>query len=207
MFRRTTGFLFLLLFPMVLFAQSPQSAVGGIAGFWVAGEGSSFNPDYYCASSSPFSCASGQLVGPTALFDFNARARWGAEGEARWLRWHGTGSQTQSDYLLGPRYRLYQLGRLSAWAKVELGGVWVQTPYYPAGGSLKGSFFAYAPGGTLDYHMSHRLSLRGDYEYQFLPSFAGPPTVDPTTGAVIEHNHGLTPNGFSVGVAYRFLGN
>ena len=203
---RRTGFLLLLLFPVALFAQSPRSAVGGEAGFWVAGEMSSFNPDYYCSDNSPFSCGQYQLIGPTAIFDFNARARWGAEGEARWLHWRGIGNQTQADYLLGPRYRVYQHNKLNAWVKIELGGAWTTTPYYPAAGSIKGSYFVYAPGGTLDYHLSHRFSIRGDYEYQIWPSFAGPPTVSPS-GTVIEHNHGLTPNGFSVGVAYRFLGN
>lgn len=205
MVRRTTLFV-LLLFPAMLCAQSPRSAVGGEAGLWVGAELSSFNPDYYCGSNSPFKCGSDQLIGPTALFDFNAHARWGAEGEARWLHWHGYQGQTQADYLIGPRYRFFQSHRLNGWAKLELGGAWFTSPGYPnTPGSLKGSYFVYAPGGTLDYQLSPRFSIRGDYEFQKWPSFAGPPTVS-DTGAVIQHNHGLSPNGFSVGVAYRFLG-
>ena len=201
---RRTGFLLFLLLPAVLFAQSPRSVVGGEAGLWVAGEMSTINPDWGCPNSSPFSCAN-QLIGPTALFDFNAHDRWGAEGEARWLHWHGLGGLTQADYLLGPRYRFFQRDRFNVWAKLELGGGWITTPGYPsAPGSLKGSYFVYAPGATVDYRLSHRWSVRGDYEYQFWPSFVGSPTV--SGGTVVQHNHGLSPDGFSVGVAYRFLG-
>lgn len=196
---RRTGFLLLLFLPMALFAQSPRSAVGGEAGLWVAGEMSSFNPSLDCTSNSPFGCASDQLIGPTALFDFNARTKWGAEGEARWLHWHGLGGMTQADYLIGPRYRVLQHHRLNGWLKLELGGAWITTANFPAAGSLKGSYFVYAPGGTLDYHLTQRFSLRGDYEYQFWPAFQGPTT----SGTTVSN---ITPNGFSVGVAYRFLG-
>ena len=50
-----------------------------------------------------------------------------------------------------------------------------------------------------DYHGA-------DYEWQIWPSFAGPPSYDPTTGTLVQHASGLTPNGLSVGVSYRFLG-
>jgi hypothetical protein len=88
---------------------------------------------------------------------------------------------------------------------VEFGAGLITTPYYPAAGSLKGSFFAYAPGGTVEYRLTHQLSLRGDYEFQFWPSFVGPPTFN-SSGVLVEHNHGLTPNGLSVGATWRFLG-
>jgi hypothetical protein len=202
MVRRTGFLLVLLLFPLSLLAQSPVSAVGGEAGIWVGGEMSSFNPDWSCPDNNPFACGSNQLIGPTALFDFNARSRWGAEGEARWLHWHGFNGQTQADYLIGPRYEFYQHDRFNFWAKFEMGGGWITTgskmPY------VKGSYFVYAPGATVDYHLNRRFSVRGDYEYQFWPSFVGLPTLNGTT--FIQHNHGLTPNGFSLGVAYRFLG-
>lgn len=180
-------------------AQSPRSAMGGEAGLWAGGEMSAFNPDYSCASNLPFHC-SNQLIGPTALFEFNMYSRWGAEGEARWLHWNGFGGQTESSYLLGPRYRVFRTGRLSGWTKVLFGGGWITTPFYPAAGSLKGSYFVYAPGGTLSYRLKPRLSVRLDYEYQVWPSFAGPPGLNG-----VDHNHGLTPNGFSAGIVYRFL--
>ena len=195
----------LLVLPVAAAAQTPQSAVGGNAGFWAGGELSTFNPDYSCSNNFPLGCGN-QLFGITALFDFNATSRWGAEGEARWLHWHGPGAQTESNYLLGPRYRVYQKGRFDLWPKLMLGGGWITTPTYPQAGSIKGSYFAIAPAITADYRLNSRWSARADYEYQFWPSFSGPPTQG-SNGQVIQHNHGLTPNGFSIGVSYKFLGD
>lgn len=198
------AFLALLLLPAALLAQSPVTASGGEASLWAGGEATAFNPDWGCSSASPFRCYHNWLAGPTAFFDFNARNRWGMEGEARWLDWHGDGSMSISNYLLGGRYRAVQFGRVSGWAKMLVGGGWIQTPFYPYAGSLKGSFFAYAPGASVEYRLGHRLALRGDYEYQFWPAFnAGTSTVGTQ---IVEHNNGLTPNGFSVGFAYRILG-
>lgn len=186
--------LVLLFFPAVLAAQSPRSAAGGIGGISVGGEFSTFNPDYTCSSSIPFRC-SPQALGLTALFDFDVRSGWGAEGETRWLRWNIPAGQVESTYLVGPRYRLIMRGHFSAWAKVLLGGGWITTAHYPQPGSLKGSFFVYAPGGTVEYRLTPHLSARADYEFQEWPSFAA---------GVAGHNHGLTPNGLSFGMAYRF---
>ena len=194
----------LLVIPAVAVAQAPPSAVGGNAGMWAGAEISTFNPDYECQSDIPFACGN-QLIGVTALFDFNALSRWGAEGEARWLVWHGVGGEKESNYLIGPRYRAYQNGRFDLWPKIMLGGGWITTPFYPRAGTLQGSYFAIAPGVTADYRLRNRWSLRADYEYQFWPSFVGPSTQT-STGTLVQHNHGLTPNGFSVGVSYRFLG-
>ena len=166
---------------------------------------SAFNPDWGCASSSPF-CSTEELYGPTAFFDFDLHGKYGVEGEARWLHFNGNAGEVESNYLAGPRYRLVRFHRLDGWFKLDVGGGWITTSGYPAAGSLKGSYFVYAPGGTVDYRLTHRLYVRGDYEWQVWPSFAGPPTYNPTTGAVMQNSAGLTPNGFSVGVAYRFLG-
>lgn len=199
------GVLALLLLPIALLAQSPSAAVGGNSSLWAGGEFTTFNPDFGCNNASPFQCWNLQLMGPTAFFDFNVRPKWGVDGEARWLKWNGQGNMTISNYLLGGRYRIVRFHRLSGWAKLLLGGGWIQTPNYPQADSLKGSFFAYVPGGTLEYPLWHRLALRGDYEYQIWPSFYGGPSVT-STGTVVQHNNGLTPNGFSVGVTYRILG-
>lgn len=197
------GVLALLVLPAALLAQSPPAAKGGVASLWAGGEYTSFNPDYGCSSNSPFRCQ--QVMGPTAFFDFNLRPKWGAEGEAHWLHWNGQGGQSISNYLLGGRYRLLRFHRLSAWGKLLAGGGWITTSNYPEAGSVKGSFFAYVPGATAEFTLTNRISLRGDYEYQFWPSFYGPPTYS-STGAETEHDHELTPTGLSVGVTYRFLG-
>ena len=105
-----------------------------------------------------------------------------------------------------PRYRVWRHSRVSLWVKGVAGGGWITTPNYPRAGSLQGSYLAYGLGGTVDYRLSRRLILRADYEYQIWPSFAGPVTYS-ATGAPIYHNSGLSPNGVSVGVNYRFFGH
>lgn len=51
----------------------------------------------------------------------------------------------------------------------------------------------YSLGGGVDYRISHRVTARADYEYQWWPQFLGP--------------NALTPNGFTVGAAYNFGGH
>jgi opacity protein-like surface antigen len=49
----------------------------------------------------------------------------------------------------------------------------------------------YAPAGGLDYRLTRSIWLRGDYEYQFWPN-------------LLQANHYLSPNGFSIGASYDF---
>jgi hypothetical protein len=201
---KTIGLLLFLLLPAALIAQNSESAIYGDGTVWAGGEASFYNPDWGCHSNLVFNCKS-DLSGATALFDVNLAPRWGSEGEARWLRWQGPGNERESNYFLGPRYKLYRINRFSLWAKFMVGGGWITTPNYPEAGSLKGSYFVYSPGGTLGYRLSSHLSLRADYEFEFWPSFAAPSTTS-SSGTQVSHDSGLTPNGVSVGVMYRFLG-
>jgi hypothetical protein len=204
--RKSTGLLavFLALASSTVLAQNPKSAVGGDSSLWAGGEFSYYDPDYSCGGSSVFTC-SADMAGIGALVDFNLTPKIGAEGEARWLHWNGAGGQVESTYLAGPRYRIFRRNRFSFWGKFVAGGGWITTPDYPAAGSLKGSYFVYAPGATVDYRLKYHWALKVDYEYQFWPSFQGPATCN-TAGVCVSHNGGLTPNGISVGVMYKFLG-
>lgn len=166
------------------FAQVAPSARGGNATVWVGGEFSSFNPDYGSAE---------RIYGPGIFGDFNLTPKLGIEGDARWLHYHGIGGETQSDYLGGVKYRIFKFNKFSVNAKFLLGGVWIR---YPADIGT-GSYFAYAPGGSVDYRLSRRLFVRGEYEYQILPS---------APGFAEQPSNGLSPNGFNIGVAYRLLG-
>jgi hypothetical protein len=177
-----------LLGSVVTYAQVSPSARGGNSTVWVGGEFSSFDSDFN-RTDIPIT----RIEGAGVFVDYNLTQKLGVEGEARWMRWNGQGNQTQSDYLGGVKYRLFKYHRFTANAKILLGGVWVTFPFDLG----TGSYFAYAPGGYVDYRISRRLSVRGDYEYQFLPSAPNIPGLP---------SHGLTPNGFSVGVAYRILG-
>jgi hypothetical protein len=166
------------------YAQVAPSVQGGNSTLWVGGEFSSFDSDYDTSK---------RLLGLGALVDFNLTPRFGLEAEGRWMKWNAVGQQSQYDYLLGAKARLFHYHRFSANAKFLVGGVWITYPL----GVGSGSYFAYVPGGYGEYRISRKFAVRGDYEYQFLPTAPGFPG---------QPSHGLNPNGFSVGVTYRILG-
>lgn len=159
---------------------------------WTGAEVSMFNPDWGCESNSPFSCGSNQLVGVAAFTDVNRLiGRVGLEGEARWLYWAGPPYEVhEASYLAGPRVQIISWRRWSGNVKFLFGGATFSTKYTHG---WEG-WTAYAPGATVGYRLTPRLMLRGDYEYQRWPGYVG------NLG-----QHGLTPNGFSVGVSYRIL--
>lgn len=194
MFRQLAPFV-LLFAPMTLVAQSPKAVVGDNVVVSAGGEFSLFSPDYTCSSNLPFGCGKRQALGLAGFVDLHVTPRWGGEGEARWLHWNQESVQIESNYLVGPRYRVVRYDRLSGWVKLLVGAGLITTSYYPQAGSVKGSYFVYAPGGTLEYQLNRRLSLRADYEFQEWPSFVA---------GVPGHNHGLTPNGMSFGMSYKF---
>lgn len=176
-------------------SQARESADAERGLLQAGAEFSAFNPDFYCSSSSPFTCGNGfpLLKGVGVFATYNMTQRLGAEAEARWLQWDGVDGQVESNYLVGPRFRAYRWNRFGLWAKFLLGSGLITTEHYPDPNTLKGSFFVYAPGGTLEFRLNRRFTARGDYELQKWPGFAVLP----------PHNHGLTPTGFSFGVAYR----
>ncbi len=199
MFTRFCVFSLFVLAPLTLIAQSSPAAEGPGATAWAGIEMSTFNPDYGCLQNSPLACWGNQLFGITPYvttkhFLFN---RVGAEGEARFLHWRGPAKGlTESSYLAGPQISILrhkQFG-LSGKALIGKGRLTV-----PAGWVGAGSYFAFAPGVDVDYRLTKRICLRGDYEYQVWPSFKGVATTS-TTG-----KGGLTPNGLSMGVSYAFM--
>jgi opacity protein-like surface antigen len=181
----------------MLVAQNSESAVGGIPKLSAGVEYSNFNPDYGCSSNAVFHCGNSQgglLNGLGAFVDFNVRPKWGAEGEVRWLKFGGLGGESETNYLVGGRYRMADFGKFELWGKFLLGD---GTFDGPKSTGLSESHLAYVPGATLEYRLSRRLSLRVDYEYQFLPSFG-------QTTSTGKHDNGLTPNGVSLGVTWHF---
>jgi hypothetical protein len=126
------------------------------------------------------------LVGAGTYVDFHFTHWFQVEAEGRWMPWHGYFGETQSHYLIGPRVPVYRLGRrgqIYGKALIGLGKM-----DFPFGGY--GSFTALAFGGSLDYRLTRKLTLRPvDFEYQYWP--------------VWIKNQSLQPYGVSVGMAYR----
>jgi hypothetical protein len=182
---------------ILLVAQSSPSAERGGVTIWVGGEFSSFNPDYGCASSSPFSCGSNNLTGIGTFGDFNHLylPRLGAEAEARFLHWSGPNGVSENTYLFGPKYNIWSFRRipLVLEAKFLFGTGHINLPDHGLG---EGNHLVYAPGATADFRLSRRWSARVGYEYQMWPGFEGVAT------SFTNGTGGITPNGFSLGVSY-----
>jgi len=178
-------------FPLA--AQSYPSAERGGLTVWVGASVSSFNPDYGCPTSSPFSCWDNHLIGISPYAHTNPLLfrRIGAEGEARFLHWSGPAGMSQQSYMAGPRILLFGYKRLAMDAKFLLGATHLNVAA-PASGA--GTYFAYAPGAAVSYRVSTHFAVQVDYEYQIWPSFKG-------AGSHSGHG-GLSPNGLSVGVSY-----
>ena len=190
--RKITCLLVTSLFLSIsLAAQTLPSGEGPGAHVWIGASISTFNPDYGCQNSQPFSCWNQHLWGiapyaSTSAFLFQ---RVGAEGQARFLHWNGPGGLTENSYMAGPRVRLYRHRNVLMSAKLLVGKAHLTIPS-PGVGS--GTYFAFAPGASIDYRIARRVAVRGDYEYQTWPNFKG----------TRAGHSGLTPNGISFGVSY-----
>jgi len=113
-------------------------------------------------------------------------SHFGAEFVFHQLRLGGGTNLGERTYEIGPRYyRTY--GRLKPYVKAMYGRGVFNFPFNEA--NLAYNLFAV--GGGADYAVRDNLNVRGDFEYQRWLSF--PPA-------------GLTPQLFTIGVAYRFPG-
>ena len=143
---------------------------------YAGGEGSMFQPDY---AGRGFPQSNPQrLYGIGAFVDVDF-TRWiQIEAEGRWLHWNEYAAVSENTYMIGPRVPIIEYKRLTPYGKFLIG--------IGSGSFLTGSTTAMAFGGGLDYRLSKKLTVRGDYEYQ--------------DWRVGEH---LIPRGVSAGVSYR----
>lgn len=186
MLKKIAGII-LFLIPLSMPAQVATATRGGGQGLSVGAEYSNFRPDY----------GRGRIQGITVFADLDGLflKKLGAEGEASWFHLDPPFGETQDHYLIGPRYQLIRYHKLSGYAKFMMGGGFVTYPNKIG----SGSYFAYAPGGTVDYRLNYRWRIRVDYEYEVWPSAPGLAFTYPNP------SHGLTPSGFSAGVAYHLF--
>ena len=171
----------LALSPARLSAQVAPSAYERHINLWAGAEFSNFQPDY-----SPV----GRLDGVGAYVDWSLNSNLAVEGEMRFLRFNTNWGESQDNYLIGPKLSTQRWLKFKPYAKF-LVGVGKTTFPFNLG---YGKYFVMAPGGGVDYQLSRRFAVRGDYEYQIWPAAPAIPG---------QTNNGMTPNGFSVGFAYR----
>ena len=152
---------------------------------WVGGECS------YVSASFPYQSGD-HIYGCGAVVDVRWSPHVDVEGDARWLPLGGFAGSTESSYLVGPRYIFRRFGKFQPYGKFLVGAGVIHYPYKIG----DRTYFAFAPGGGMNYRASRRLTLRAEYEYQIWqnsPGFIGEPA------------HSLRPNGFHLGVTYRLL--
>lgn len=178
----------------VLYAQISPAATTP-SSLYVGAQPTTINPDWGCVSNSPFSCWNRQLFGVEAYAGLNqVWNRFGVEADARWLAWRGvnlkSGQLKENNYLIGPTFRLYTIHRFSLAGNilVGLGNITLPKGYGPG----QGNYFIYSPSLHVEQRVTDRIDVRYEYEYQLWPGFSG-----------ALGNHGLTPNGFGVGVTYK----
>ena len=169
----------------VAVAQVEPSGYGRELSISAGGMFSGFSPQdsnqgvYYSDGS--------QLIGAGTFVDVHFTHWMQLEGEARWMRWNGYGGETQDNYLIGPRVPIKRLGSRGQFYGKALVGLGKMT--FPLSYGY-GSFTALAFGGTLEYQLTRRVTLRAaDIEFQYWPTWL--------------ENSSLHPFGVSVGASYR----
>ena len=145
--------------------------------FQLGGEFSVYKPDY----------------GPQNLLGFGAYAdldfrRWiGIEAEGRSLFLNKYGDKLEMNTGGGGARFFHRYHQFVPYAKVvvEFGSI-----TFPSHTFDHQTLVLYGVGGGTDYNLSHRVSLRGEFQYQFWSDFLG---------------RGLNPYGVNIGAAYRFF--
>lgn len=164
-------------------AQVVPSAYGPAQSLWVGAEYSNVRASFPYQSNQ-------RLTGVGGFVELKLNGHFGLEGDARYLRFGGFENSTQSSYLAGPKAYFFERRKFHPYGKFLVGVGKIHYPY--AIGDA--SYFALAPGAGVGYRFNRRWMLRGEYEYQMWLN---------SPGYANEPNHGLTPNGFHVGVEYR----
>jgi len=178
-------------FAGVLSAQSVPDAITP-SSYYVGVQPIAVNPDWGCAKGGPFSCWNREMYGFESYVGVNQIwKRMGVEGTIRMLNWGGVSSDMrEANYVIGPTVRLIGRRGFSLSANLQAGLASITLP--KAYGGTTTHYFVFSPSGFVDERVTRDFSIRYEYESQFWPQFKG-----------VLGTHGLTPNGFGVGVTYR----
>jgi opacity protein-like surface antigen len=173
------------LFTNSAHAQVVESADGPGRALWVGGEYSNIHAGFPYQSSQ-------RLWGIGAFVDYHLNSYLDVEAESRFLRFNSLYGESEDNYLAGPRYLVERFGRFQPFAQCLIGIGKMQYPFNIG----SGQYLAVAPGGGMNYRISRRWTLRGEYEYQLWP---GSPNF------TNEPAHEITTNGIHVGLAFRIF--
>jgi opacity protein-like surface antigen len=169
------------------FAQA-QAGPAGIElphALWVGGGYSNIHAGFPYQSSQ-------RLSGVGGFADYHLSDRIDIEAEARFLRWNSFSGETEDNYLAGPRYLVERFPKFQPYGQCLVGFGRIQYPFQID----NRRYLAIAPGAGVNFRISNRWTVRGQYEYQFWPG---------SPGYKNEPAHEITPNGFQVGIAFRLF--
>jgi opacity protein-like surface antigen len=173
------------LFAISARAQVVPSGEEARRALWIGGEYSNIQAGFPYQSNQ-------RLWGIGAFADYHLTPHFDAEAEVRFVRFNSFYGETEDNYLAGPRYLIERFGKIQPYAQCLVGFGKMQYPFNIG----TGQYFALAPGGGANYRISHRWTLRGEYEFQLWP---GSPNL------ANEPAHEIQPQGFHVGLAYRLV--
>jgi opacity protein-like surface antigen len=175
------AFFFVAILPALgatAYGQSAASAFHRSYSIYAGAEGSVFQPDY--AGRGVAEKGPQRLYGIGAFGDVRFN-RWAqVEAEARWLHFNEYLGIYQNTYSIGPRIPLKEnFHGLTPYGKVLIG--------WGTMANLTGKALAFTYGGGVDYKLTHKINIRGEFEYEQW-------RVTPDT---------LYPYGVNLGVSYR----
>lgn len=164
-------------------AQAAASAHGSGQSIWVGGSFLNMNPAFPNGTDV-------RMSGIGAFGEFDWSHHLAVEASADFLRFNSYNSETQSAFLVGPKYIFLRSNKWRPYARFSVGTVHVHFPFELG----DGSYFTLAPAGGVEYRLDRHWAVRAEYQQRFLlnsPNFSGEPQF------------GMHPGGFQFGVSYR----
>jgi len=164
-------------------AQVVPSAYYPPRALWVGAQFSNIHAGFPYQSSQ-------RISGLSGFVDYHVTPRVSIEADARFLRFGSFYSESETSYLAGPRFAIWNAGKLRPYGQFLVGLASMHFPFKIG----DERYLALAPAGGVNYRLSRKWILNAEYEYQLWP---GSPNFSN------EPAHEITPNGFHAGLAYQ----
>ena len=164
-------------------AQTSPSATGSGQSLWAGGSFLNLNPAFPNGTDV-------RMSGIGAFGEFDWTHRIAFEASVDFLRFNSYNGETQTAFLVGPKYIFLHSNKWRPYARFSIGSDSVHFPFELG----DESFFTLAPAGGVEYRLDRRWAVRAEYQQRFLlnsPNFSGEPQF------------GMHPGGFQLGISYR----
>lgn len=168
---------FVGLFAVVSLAAQGQAgqAYKALPPVYIGGFFSGIHPDF----------GNNTIDGVGAFLDFPIWSIVGVEGEVRFGKWHTVAGVQESTYTIGPRVAYPLTRNFTPYAKFLIGGGSFTFPFNEG----HDQHTVYIFGGGIDYRLTDRFNIRGDFQKQHWAFGSG----------------SIGPTALSAGVSYRIF--